>query len=110
MCSYYGYRLVDAFEEDPRLQALDANWFVKKKVLDIGCNEGVLTLALACKFGCKSMLGLDIDDILIAKACRALASLRSQCIRQLTGPSLQMGYVTRVRVQLLIFMCLEHVL
>ena len=83
VCRYYGYRLDDAFDEDPRLQALDRTWFANKKVLDIGCNEGLLTLSLACKFGCKAVTGVDIDSVLVAKACKALSALRSQLAAQL---------------------------
>jgi 2-polyprenyl-3-methyl-5-hydroxy-6-metoxy-1,4-benzoquinol methylase len=85
---YYGYRLADAFDEDPRLRAFDAAWFAGRKVLDIGCNEGVLTLSLACKFGCKDTLGVDIDGALIGKASRALKSLRGQLTQQLRTPAL----------------------
>jgi Ribosomal protein L11 methyltransferase (PrmA) len=87
-CRYYGYRLADAFDEDPRLHALDASWFTGKSVLDIGCNEGVLSLSLACKFGTKAMHGLDIDGGLIGKAARAVASLRTQLTAQLKEPVL----------------------
>lgn len=90
-CRYYGYRLADAFDEDPRLQALDAAWFAGKRVLDVGCNEGVLTLSLACKFACKAALGVDIDAALVAKASRSLAALRGQYTRQLTTPGLGAG-------------------
>ena len=85
-CRYYGYRLCDAFDEDPRLQALDAEWFAGQKVLDIGCNEGVLTLSRACKFGCKRTIGIDIEASLVAKAARSLASLRSRLTQQLAEP------------------------
>jgi hypothetical protein len=81
----------NAFDEDPRLQALDAAWFEGRNVLDVGCNEGLLTLSLTCKFACKSMLGVDIDRGLVAKAARSLCSLRGQLIKQLTSPCLGSG-------------------
>lgn len=90
-CRYYGYRLDDAFDEDPRLQALDRAWFAQKKVLDIGCNEGLLTLSLAGKFGCKAVTGVDIDAVLVAKACKALSALRSQLAAQLKSQRLGGG-------------------
>ena len=37
--------------------------------MDVGCNEGVVTLAVAAKFGAQSMLGVDIDGALIRRAC-----------------------------------------
>ena len=38
--------------------------------MDIGCNEGVITLAAVQRFAPLSMLGVDIDDSLIKTACR----------------------------------------
>ena len=97
-CRYYGYRLAVGETEDPRLQVdmsekrahepcymgiaqtwhtfliwvaqvMEKRWFVNKHCLDIGCNEGVLTLAIASRFGSRSMLGMDIDEGLIKRAC-----------------------------------------
>ena len=45
-------------------------WFQNRKVLDIGCNEGVVTLALAARFGTAQIIGVDIDEYLIKEACR----------------------------------------
>ncbi|KAK9824349.1 hypothetical protein WJX72_009605 [[Myrmecia] bisecta] len=75
---YYGYRLGSAFEEDPRLQVLDKRWFQGRRCLDIGCNEGVVTLSVVQRFGCFSMLGVDIDEALVKKACRRLQTVRSE--------------------------------
>ena len=66
---YYGYRLGKAFEEDPRLGLLEKQWFHKKRCLDIGCNEGIVTLSIAKTFGTKSMTGIDLDEHLIKRAC-----------------------------------------
>jgi ribosomal protein L11 methylase PrmA len=60
--SYYAYRLggettgsntsetntlsIGQFDDDPRLQVLEKEWFSQKKGLDIGCNEGVLTVQI----------------------------------------------------------------
>ena len=52
-CRYYGYRLAEEVAIDPRLEVLDVEWFSRKHVLDIGCNDGRLTLAMACKYGCR---------------------------------------------------------
>lgn len=48
----------------------ERRWFARRRCLDVGCNEGLLTLALATRFGPRSMLGVDIDSGLIGKACR----------------------------------------
>ncbi|OMO58214.1 tRNA (guanine-N-7) methyltransferase [Corchorus olitorius] len=54
--------------EDPRVKVLKKEWFEGKDCLDIGCNSGVITIQIAKKFNCKSILGLDIDSGLIEDA------------------------------------------
>jgi hypothetical protein len=66
---YYGYRMGQAFAEDPRLAALERAWFARRRCLDIGCNEGVVTLGIAARFGARSMVGVDIDEHLVRRAC-----------------------------------------
>ena len=68
--SYYSRRFGDDVGDDPRLDVLDRRWFRNKRCMDVGCNDGRLTLSMASKFGCASMLGLDIDGSLIRQACR----------------------------------------
>lgn len=63
-------------------QVLDPDWFRGADVLDVGCNEGLLTLALAVGCGCRSMLGVDIDPGLVAKACTNLSRSRTQLTQQ----------------------------
>jgi 7SK snRNA methylphosphate capping enzyme len=79
---YYGYRLGNehSTSEDPRLDLLTKSWFAKKRCLDIGCNEGVVTLGMVSKFHTKSMVGLDIDEALIKMACANLKKARSQAV------------------------------
>jgi len=62
---YYGYRLEGS---DPRLNFFNPNWFADKDVLDIGCNVGEVTMAIARDMWPKSILGIDIDPSLISKA------------------------------------------
>lgn len=71
---YYGYRLGGAFDQDPRLSVLEKGWFHKKRCLDIGCNEGLVTLSLAKTFGTTSMTGIDLDEHLIKRACAYVAT------------------------------------
>jgi hypothetical protein len=40
-------------EHDGRLRVLDPEWFRGRRLLDVGCNEGVVTLAMATEFGCR---------------------------------------------------------
>ncbi|PIN01493.1 putative methyltransferase [Handroanthus impetiginosus] len=66
--NYYGYRVGQDLEEDPRLKVMKREWFEGKDSLDIGCNSGLLTIAIARKFGCKSIFGVDIDGARIEDA------------------------------------------
>ncbi|TVU04813.1 hypothetical protein EJB05_47948 [Eragrostis curvula] len=66
--NYYGYRIDRNVGEDPRLKAFKKEWFEGKDCLDIGCNQGVVTIGLATKFACRSVLGVDIDKGLIETA------------------------------------------
>ena len=50
-------------------QVMEKRWFVNKRCMDIGCNEGALTLEIAARFQSASMLGIDIDQQLIKRAC-----------------------------------------
>lgn len=74
---YYGYRAPTA-DDDHRLKYLKAEWFVGKEVLDIGCNVGQLTMALARLFQTKSIIGMDIDKGLIEEARKRLRHVASQ--------------------------------
>ncbi|XP_058079332.1 probable RNA methyltransferase At5g51130 isoform X2 [Magnolia sinica] len=66
--SYYGYRIGHDKSEDPRLAMLNKEWFEDKDCLDIGCNQGLITIAIAKKFSCRSILGVDIDASLVENA------------------------------------------
>ncbi|GJN15578.1 hypothetical protein PR202_gb02501 [Eleusine coracana subsp. coracana] len=45
--NYYGYRIDRNVGEDPRLEAFKKEWFEGKDCLDIGCNQGLVTIGLA---------------------------------------------------------------
>lgn len=68
--NYYGYRALGSFDEDPRLRLLQAGWFRGRHVLDVGCNEGLVTLGVSAGFGCSRTTGVDIDGTLIKRAQR----------------------------------------
>ncbi|MGH0180739.1 UNVERIFIED_CONTAM: hypothetical protein FKN15_004790 [Acipenser sinensis] len=61
---YYGYRN-PGWSEDPRAGVLKPEWFRGKAVLDLGCNAGHLTLAIARDCGPARIVGVDIDGGLI---------------------------------------------
>ena len=64
---YYGYRNPSA-TTDQRLLCLNPDWFDGKVILDIGCNVGHVTLAIARDFKPKKIAGIDIDQKLIGAA------------------------------------------
>lgn len=74
---YYGYRSNSKIFEDVRLEVFKdySHLFKNKDLLDIGCNEGLVTLAVAKMFKLNSVTGLDIDMHLIG---RARKNFRSQ--------------------------------
>lgn len=55
-------------EEDPRLRLLEVDWFRDKRVLDVGCGAGHLTLAVARKFNPSHILGVELDEQLVHAA------------------------------------------
>lgn len=69
--SFYYKRYLEAIKEkDEKLSILKPEWFEGKNVLDLGCNEGVLTLLIAEHFKPKSIEGIDIDYRLIKNAIK----------------------------------------
>lgn len=64
---YYGYRNPN-FDQDRRLKCLKQEWFDGKDVLDIGCNVGHVTLAIARFMNPRKIVGVDIDGNLIRAA------------------------------------------
>ena len=62
--SYQGYYKRNK-SADERLAGFDATWFAGKKVLDIGSNEGAITLAIAKLFQPTIIVGIDLDQRLI---------------------------------------------
>ncbi|XP_063821838.1 7SK snRNA methylphosphate capping enzyme bin3-like [Ostrinia nubilalis] len=70
---YYGYRNLNAMM-DVRLQVFEMHrhLFQNKDVLDIGCNVGHVTIAVARNLGARSVVGIDIDPALIGRARRHL--------------------------------------
>ncbi|KAL3075766.1 hypothetical protein niasHS_012596 [Heterodera schachtii] len=64
---YYGVRN-QGFDHDPRVDLFPVQWFHGRRVLDIGCNVGHLTLEIAKKLGPAHIVGIDIDDHLVGVA------------------------------------------
>ena len=66
---YYGYRNPEG-AIDRRLHFFQKEWFDSKQILDIGCNTGLITLAIARDFKPSHIVGIDIDPQLIYIARR----------------------------------------
>ncbi|XP_054656570.1 7SK snRNA methylphosphate capping enzyme-like [Dunckerocampus dactyliophorus] len=75
-CHYYGYHGSYGVgwegrvgpQEDLRLRLLEADWFRDKKVLDVGCGAGHLTLCVARGFNPVHILGVELDGRLVHAA------------------------------------------
>ncbi|CAE7713094.1 unnamed protein product, partial [Symbiodinium pilosum] len=71
---YYGYRHApgERGDSDRRLVALadrlGKSFFKRKEVLDIGCNAGLVSLAMAREFSVARVVGMDLDADLIEAA------------------------------------------
>lgn len=74
---YYSFRYKERFQ-DARLNILNKEYFLNKECLDIGCNDGSLTLMLAIKYFPKKMIGIDLDFRLINKAVDNLQFFEKQ--------------------------------
>lgn len=74
---YYGYR-TPSLTADPRLAFFKPEWFRGKKVLDVGCNTGHVTLAIARHWSPERILGLDIDGALVRTARQNLRYFLSE--------------------------------
>ncbi|XP_076472760.1 uncharacterized protein LOC143302112 [Babylonia areolata] len=70
---YYGYR-TPAMAPDFRLYFFKKEWFEGNDVLDVGCNAGDVTLAVAQIFHPKKIVGMDIDPNLIRIARQNIRS------------------------------------
>lgn len=71
---YYSYRSKEKWQ-DSRITVFKKEYFLNKECLDIGCNDGSLTLMLAIRFFPKNIIGVDIDYALINKAIDNFKSL-----------------------------------
>ena len=98
-CRYYGKRLVDFKDERLEVcllsysleqvliaQCLRAEWFRGKSVLDIGCNDGSLTLNICKRFEPQRMLGIDIDKTLVQTARQKMREMFDRAGREKVRP------------------------
>lgn len=94
---YYGYRNKGAEPaSDGRVKLMQEEWFRDKTVLDIGCNTGLLTIAVASLFSPFKITGIDIDKKLIRMAWKNLYRGRVSIVTPAGQPfpkSLTMRYL-----------------
>ncbi|KLO05722.1 Bin3-domain-containing protein [Schizopora paradoxa] len=76
--NYHGYYNKRQANRDLRLSLLPKDIFLDKRVLDIGCNEGLVSCEVAQSWGARETIGVDIDDFLIRAAWRRRRSLWSR--------------------------------
>lgn len=82
---YYNDRNIDRWV-DPRMQILEKSWFEHRSVIDIGSNDGTLTILIACNFNPSSIIGIEIDHRLINRAvenCVYIEKIRTQLLQSL---------------------------
>lgn len=80
--AYYGYRHSSAERVDSRLLKFKRDWFEGRRVLDIGCNAGLVSIEIAQLFHPASVEGVDIDPSLIRKSRQNLRMKASLCSPQ----------------------------
>lgn len=74
---------IDAGLSDERLQHLNRVWFEGKEILDIGCNRGHITYAIASLYQPRFIIGIDIDEKMVNMANKDLhLHLESKLIDQ----------------------------
>ncbi|KAK2824824.1 hypothetical protein Q7C36_018751 [Tachysurus vachellii] len=82
---YYGYQ-TPTLNVDPRLAAFRSEWFSGKKVLEVGCNVGHMTLAIAKNWSPAHILGLDIDGGVVHAARQNLRHFLSELQKKEARP------------------------
>ncbi|KAM9444965.1 7SK snRNA methylphosphate capping enzyme isoform 1-T2 [Clarias gariepinus] len=93
---YYGYR-TPSLSVDPRLAAFRPEWFRGKNVLDIGCNVGHVTLAIAKHWSPAHILGLDIDGGVVHAARQNLRHFLSELQKEEVRQDAETGGLETLR-------------
>ncbi|KAI0722239.1 Bin3-domain-containing protein [Cerioporus squamosus] len=76
--NYHGYYNKRPPTNDRRLALVPHGLFSGKRVLDVGCNEGIVTCEIAQTLGARRVVGVDIDDTLVRAAWKHRRSVWSQ--------------------------------
>lgn len=70
--NYKAYYRKRGFDTSERISSFDVEWFRGNKCIDIGCNEGAVTLQMAQTFHPDHIIGIDLDPRMIDAANAAL--------------------------------------
>lgn len=79
---------------DIRLQVFEMHrhLFQNKDVLDIGCNVGHISIAVARTLGARSVVGIDIDPVLISK----YLSIKLTSILYIVNNKIVYSFITQI--------------
>jgi 7SK snRNA methylphosphate capping enzyme len=69
---YYKFREKQMVDNITRISGFQSSWFYEQRVLDIGCNDGTLTIMIAKDYNPMSVIGIDVDQRLIDAAGSAV--------------------------------------
>lgn len=72
---HYYHSRNSTFSLDPRLSLLPCSLFTSKRVLDIGCNDGTVTLQVGAVLQPREIVGVDLDYQLVNKAVENWAQM-----------------------------------
>ena len=70
--NYKAYYRKRSYDTDERIANFKSEWFQAKKCIDIGCNEGAVTLKIAETLSPNFIVGIDLDPRMIDAADAAL--------------------------------------
>lgn len=70
--NYKAYYRKRSYDTDERITNFKLDWFQGKKCIDIGCNEGAVTLKIAEALSPNFIVGIDLDPRMIDAADAAL--------------------------------------
>ncbi|KAG9015467.1 hypothetical protein FRB94_000072 [Tulasnella sp. JGI-2019a] len=85
--NYSGYYTKRPSIADLRIASLPENLFRNKTVLDVGCNEGWVSMEIAQRYGARRVIGVDIDETLIRNAWKRRKIVWSLQNSELTSKS-----------------------
>jgi 7SK snRNA methylphosphate capping enzyme len=95
--SYHGY-YQKRLDLDERLAILQKSWFESKVCLDIGCNDGLITMEIAERYSPEFITGIDIDGFLIESAISRIKRAKfaaKQEVKEVSAKSSSVRFLPR---------------